>query len=78
MSWRREAAQAAGLTEIIERLRFEWTPAAGVPAPTERLIFRPASDEEFLAVFQRVVVGSLDVATPTRHCGYGHRQPGPG
>ncbi|GAA3158054.1 GNAT family N-acetyltransferase [Rhodococcus baikonurensis] len=61
--WRREAAQAAGLTEISERLRFEWTPAAGVPAPSERLIFRPASDEEFLAVFQRVAIGSLDIAT---------------
>ncbi|SCZ00112.1 hypothetical protein SAMN02799641_04240 [Rhodococcus erythropolis] len=63
VSWRREAAQAAGLTEMIERLRFEWTPAAGVPAPSERLMFRPASDDEFLAVFQRVAVGSLDVAT---------------
>ncbi|MGL5816160.1 MAG: GNAT family N-acetyltransferase [Phycicoccus sp.] len=63
VSWRREAAQAAGLTEIIERLRVEWTPAAGVPVPSERLVFRPASDEEFLAVFRRVAVGSLDVAT---------------
>lgn len=63
VSWRRESARAAGLTDTIERLRFEWTPAAGVPVPSERLVFRPASDEEFFAAFQRVAVGSLDVAT---------------
>lgn len=63
VAWRSDAAKAAGLTDVIERLRFEWTPAAGVPAPSERLVFRPASDEEFLAVFRRVAVGSLDVAT---------------
>ncbi|OZE93208.1 GNAT family N-acetyltransferase [Rhodococcus sp. 14-2686-1-2] len=63
VAWRREAAQAAGLTETIERLRFEWTPADGVPTPSDRLVFRPASDDDFLAIFQRVTVGSLDVAT---------------
>lgn len=63
VAWRSAAARTAGLTDLIERLRFEWTPAAGVPAPSQRLVFRPASDEEFLAVFERVAVGSLDVAT---------------
>ena len=63
VAWRSDATKAAGLTEVIERLRFEWTTSAGVPAPSERLIFRPASDEEFLKVFRRVSVGSLDVAT---------------
>ena len=63
VAWRADAARAAGLTEVVERLRYEWTPAAGVPAPSGRLVFRPGDDEEFLAVFRRVAVGSLDVAT---------------
>ena len=63
VGWRSDAANAAGLTDVVERLRYEWTPAAGVPAPSGRLVFRPAADDEFLAVFRRVAVGSLDVAT---------------
>lgn len=63
VDWRTGAARAAGLTDVVERLRYEWTPAAGVPAPSRRLAFRPAGDEEFLALFRRVAVGSLDVAT---------------
>lgn len=63
VAWRAEAARAAGLTDVVERLRYEWTPAAGVPADSGRLIFRPDDDEEFLAVFRQVAVGSLDVAT---------------
>lgn len=63
VAWRREAARAAGLTEVVARLRLEWTPEAGVPAPSGRLTFRPASDEELLVAFQRVAAGSLDVAT---------------
>jgi RimJ/RimL family protein N-acetyltransferase len=62
-AWRAEAARAAGLTEAVERLRYEWTPDAGVPAQPGRLVFRPGDDEEFLAVFRRVAAGSLDVAT---------------
>lgn len=63
VAWRSDAARAAGLTDVVERLRYEWTRAAGVPARSGRLVFRPANDEEFLAVFRRVAVGSLDVAT---------------
>lgn len=63
VAWRADAAGAAGLTDVVERLRYEWTPAAGVPGPSGRLVFRPGTDEEFLAVFRRVAVGSLDVAT---------------
>ena len=63
VAWRAAAVRAAGLTDVVERLRLEWTPAAGVPAASQRLVFRPATDEEFLAVFRRVAVGSLDVAT---------------
>jgi RimJ/RimL family protein N-acetyltransferase len=63
VAWRCAAAKAAGLTDVIERLRYEWTPDAGVPAPSTRLFFRPAADDEFLSVFRRVAVGSLDLAT---------------
>ncbi|AHH97638.1 GNAT family N-acetyltransferase [Kutzneria albida] len=63
VSWRSAAASASGLTDVIERLRFEWTPADGLPVGSGRLVFRPAEDAEFLAVFRRVAIGSLDVAT---------------
>jgi RimJ/RimL family protein N-acetyltransferase len=63
LAWRRAAALAAGLTDEVERLRLEWTPEAGVPAATGRLTFTEASDEEFLAVFQRIAQGSLDNET---------------
>jgi len=62
-AWRADAARAAGLTDVVERLRYEWTTAAGMPGPSGRLVFRPGEDEEFLTVFRRVAVGSLDVAT---------------
>jgi RimJ/RimL family protein N-acetyltransferase len=63
VAWRTSAATAAGLTDVVERLQYRWTPAAGVPAPSDRLVFRPGQDDEFLAVFRRVAVGSLDFAT---------------
>ncbi|MEU9231090.1 GNAT family N-acetyltransferase [Streptomyces subrutilus] len=64
VAWRRKAATEAGLTTAIERLRYEWTPAAGAPAaPTGRLVFREGTDEEFLAAFVRLSEGSLDLAT---------------
>ncbi|WP_242438788.1 GNAT family N-acetyltransferase [Streptomyces sp. CB00455] len=63
VAWRREAAHRAGLTREIERLRYEWTPAAGTAPPTGRLVFREGTDEEFLDVFARLSTGSLDVAT---------------
>jgi ribosomal protein S18 acetylase RimI-like enzyme len=63
VAWRTAAATAAGLTDAVERLQYEWTAAAGVPAPSDRLVFRPGQDDDFLAVFRRVAVGSLDFAT---------------
>ncbi|MFF3341225.1 GNAT family N-acetyltransferase [Streptomyces flavidovirens] len=63
LAWRRNAALAAGLTDEVERLRLEWTPDVGVPASRGRLTFDEASDEEFLYVFQRIAVGSLDGET---------------
>ncbi|MEU9026211.1 GNAT family N-acetyltransferase [Streptomyces sp. NPDC048383] len=63
VAWRQEAARRAGLTQEVERLRYEWTPATGVPEPTGRLVFREGTDEEFLDVFARLSRGSLDLNT---------------
>ncbi|UQX01943.1 GNAT family N-acetyltransferase [Streptomyces sp. RerS4] len=63
VAWRREAASRAGLTREIERLRYEWTPAAGTAEPTGKLVFREGTDEEFLDAFVRLSRGSLDLAT---------------
>ncbi|MEU4729957.1 GNAT family N-acetyltransferase [Streptomyces sp. NPDC023588] len=65
VAWRREAAYGAGLTREIERLRYEWTPAAGTTEPTGRLVFRDGTDEEFLDAFVRLSAGSLDLHTQT-------------
>ncbi|KOU27292.1 hypothetical protein ADK94_01805 [Streptomyces sp. XY593] len=63
VAWRREAANRTGLTREIERLRYEWTPAAGTAGPTGRLVFREGTDEEMLDAFVRLSRGSLDLAT---------------
>ena len=60
---RLRAAEAAGLSDTTERLRYEWTPADGLPARSTRLRFEPADDEAFLDVFRRVIEGSLDAGT---------------
>jgi ribosomal protein S18 acetylase RimI-like enzyme len=62
--WRQQAAARAGLTAVLERLSYEWTPAAGLPARPGRLTFRPEpNDEVFLDAFRRVAEGTLDAAT---------------
>lgn len=64
VAWREDAARRAGLTERIERLRFEWTPGAGVPTASGRLVFTAEPDDEvFVDVFQQVARGSLDGQT---------------
>jgi RimJ/RimL family protein N-acetyltransferase len=64
LTWRWEAAVRAGLTEELERLRFEWTKAAGVPATEGRLTFRAEPDDEvFVELFRAVLEGSLDATT---------------
>ncbi|MEU8245578.1 GNAT family N-acetyltransferase [Nonomuraea sp. NPDC048916] len=64
IAWRQEAGQRAGLTEELERLRYQWTPGSPVPEPSGRLVFGPDPDDEvFVAVFRRVAVGSLDAHT---------------
>ncbi|MDP4511261.1 GNAT family N-acetyltransferase [Nonomuraea turcica] len=64
IAWRWEAAGRAGLTEELERLRYEWTADEPVPEPSQRLVFRGDDDDEaFVAAFRRVAVGSLDYDT---------------
>lgn len=63
VEWRSKAAQRAGLTRVVKRLQYQWTPAAGIVADSGRLVFRPASDREFLDAFRQVAFGSLDVNT---------------
>jgi RimJ/RimL family protein N-acetyltransferase len=66
LSWRWDAALRAGLTNELERLRFEWTRGAGLPPRSGRLTFRAEPDDEvFVQLFRRVLAGSLD-ATSTR------------
>jgi RimJ/RimL family protein N-acetyltransferase len=58
------AAGLAGLTLLVERYRYRWTPACGLPARPGRLDFRPEPDDEvILEVFRRVHQGSLDAHT---------------
>jgi len=64
LSWRWEAAVAAGLTDELERLRFEWIPGAPVPQPTGRLVFRREPDDEVFAdVFRRTLASTLDATS---------------
>jgi RimJ/RimL family protein N-acetyltransferase len=60
---RAQAAAAAGLTAITDRLRYEWKPEYGLPPRSTRLRFEPADDEAFVDVFMKVSQGSLDAAT---------------
>jgi GNAT superfamily N-acetyltransferase len=62
--WRHDAAARAGLSDELERIRFEWTPDAGLPRSSGRLVFRPEPDDDaFLDMFRQIAVGSLDVIT---------------
>ncbi|HET6954038.1 MAG TPA: GNAT family N-acetyltransferase [Acidimicrobiales bacterium] len=55
------AARHAGLRPFVERLRFEWDRAVGVPASSGRLRFDPAPDDPaLLDLLERINVGTLD------------------
>lgn len=56
-----EAAEAAGLRIFVDRYRYRWTPACGLPERAGRLHFRAEpKDAVFLEMFRRINVGSLD------------------
>jgi ribosomal protein S18 acetylase RimI-like enzyme len=56
------AAGLAGRRPVVERLKYLWTPAVGLPARPDRLSYAPVPDEETLRdVLRRILVGSLDV-----------------
>jgi RimJ/RimL family protein N-acetyltransferase len=55
------AAEAAGMTMLVERYGYRWTPGCGLPARPGRLEFRPEPDDDVLLdIFRRVHQGSLD------------------
>jgi RimJ/RimL family protein N-acetyltransferase len=61
LAWRLDAARRSGLGASLERLRYEWTPSAGLPDPPSRLLFRPEPDDDvFIDLFRRVLNGTLD------------------
>lgn len=66
LGWRWDAALRAGLTNELERLRFEWTRNAGVPQGSGRLTFRAEPDDGVFAdLFRRVLRGTLDATSRT-------------
>ena len=55
------AAEAVGMTLLVERYGYRWTPERGLPARPGRLAFRPEPDDDvILDIFRRVHQGSLD------------------
>ncbi|TDC06754.1 GNAT family N-acetyltransferase [Streptomyces sp. 8K308] len=55
------AATDAGYRPLVERYRYVWTPAAGLPESTGRLVLRPEPDDEVvLEVLRRVHSMTLD------------------
>lgn len=58
---RMSAAAEAGYEPMVERFRYTWTPACGVPDRPGRLVFRPAPDDEVLLdVLRRIHSTTLD------------------
>ena len=54
-------AEAVGMTPLVERYGYRWTPNRGLPARPGRLEFRPEPDDGvILDIFRRVHQGSLD------------------
>jgi RimJ/RimL family protein N-acetyltransferase len=58
---RADAAVAAGMTWLVDRYRYEWTTACGLPERPGRLTYRPEpADSVFLDVLRRIQHGTLD------------------
>ncbi|MFK4834517.1 GNAT family N-acetyltransferase [Microbacterium sp. ZW T2_14] len=53
--------EASGARFVVERLRLQWAPTAGLPAPDSRLAFRAfEDDDEVLDLTTRALTGTLD------------------
>lgn len=63
VAWRVRAARLAGLSEVNERLQFQWDADQKLPTATAELVFEPADDEAFVELFARATAGSVDVIT---------------
>ena len=64
VSWRLDAARRAGLTNMLERFRYEWTSTAGMPHARGLLTFREEDhDDLFVELFSRVLTGTLDATS---------------
>lgn len=64
IEWRRTAARIAGLTNEIERRRYEWTAGRQLaPSPPDIVFAIEPDDGVFLDAFRRVAVNSLDQET---------------
>lgn len=58
------AAADAGLIDLLERFRYEWTADMGAPARSARLELRPEPDDAaWVKMFAAVADGTLDVTT---------------
>ena len=56
-----DVAERAGMHPFVERLRYTWTPAAGLPERPGRLRFEPEPDDAAIFdVLRRIAHGSLD------------------
>jgi ribosomal protein S18 acetylase RimI-like enzyme len=56
-----DAAVAAGLSPLVERFRYRWTPDCAVPPRPGRLEFHPEPDDSAIFdVFRQIHQGSLD------------------
>jgi RimJ/RimL family protein N-acetyltransferase len=56
-----ETTQRAGMTPLVERLRYTWTPADGLPPRSDRLEYRPEPDDGVIFdVLRRVNSDTLD------------------
>jgi RimJ/RimL family protein N-acetyltransferase len=56
-----DVALTAGMTPLVERYHYTWTPADGIPARPGRLEFRSEPDDEVIVdVLRQIQEGSLD------------------
>lgn len=56
-----DVAQRAGMRPLVERLRYTWTPANGLPARPGRLTFREEPDDAVIHdLMGRILQGTLD------------------